>query len=146
MATGGLPLLHCHRCVYSWRPIRTRVRICPRCKSKLWNVPKARPRPINPSGLGVAEVFGPHRYEVDQLKRRYKVRSLRVFGSTARGEAGEDSDVDLLVEFSQPVGLLRKTRLQLDLERVLKRKVDLMREDSLHWYVRPQALADAVTL
>jgi predicted nucleotidyltransferase len=41
------------------------------------------------------------------------VRSLDLFGSVARGEAGADSDVDLLVEFDKPVGLFHFFRVQL---------------------------------
>ncbi len=140
------PLLHCYRCIYSWRPRRGPPRICPRCKSKLWNAPKIRPRLSSPTGLAVPQVVWPHLKEIRRLTRRYQIQSLRVFGSVARGEATPSSDVDLMFESRKPMGLLQKLRFQEELERILRRRVDLVREEYLKWYLRPQALADAVAL
>ena len=122
------------------------VHICPRCKSRLWNVPRILPRPVRPAGLGVREVIDPHRAAIRRLCRRYAVARLRVFGSVARGEAGPSSDVDILVEYSRPVSLLTVVELRMALEKLLRRRVDLSREEMLHWAVRPQARADAVEL
>ncbi len=58
------------------------------------------------------------------LRRRYGVVRLSLYGSFARGTAGEDSDVDLLVELSRPLGL-EFVSLSQYLERKLGRKVDL---------------------
>ena len=44
--------------------------------------------------------------KIDKICRRYHVRSLRIFGSVARGTAKRSSDVDILVEFAEPVSLL----------------------------------------
>ncbi|MCC7491197.1 MAG: nucleotidyltransferase family protein [Fimbriimonadaceae bacterium] len=76
--------------------------------------------------------------------RQRGVRSLRVFGSVARGEASEASDVDLLVEFSEPIGLFAYAGLQADLEDWLGVPVDLVTESGLRPEVRPTALAEAV--
>lgn len=146
MALPEANLLHCHRCIYSWRPSSPVVRICPRCKSRLWNTPRVRERQEPAPGLGVREVLGPHRGELQRLCRKYDVASLRVFGSVARGEAGPRSDVDLLVEYRRPSDILVRTRFRRELERVLGRRVDLVREEMLHWAARPQALADAVPI
>ena len=62
------------------------------------------------------------------LLEQYGVRSLSLFGSIARGEAGEESDVDLLVEFSRPIGILQFVRLKRALETVLGRRVDLAKD------------------
>jgi predicted nucleotidyltransferase len=59
------------------------------------------------------------------------VSSLEIFGSVARDEAAEGSDVDLLVEFNRPVGLLEFARLQLRLEAILGSRVDLVTSDAL---------------
>lgn len=64
----------------------------------------------------------------------------------ARGEATAVSDVDLLFESETPLGLLRRAEFKEELETILGRSVDLCREESLKWYVRAQALADAVAL
>lgn len=63
--------------------------------------------------------------------KEYGVKSLALFGSVARDEARPDSDVDLLVEFSQPVDLFDFVRLQQYLEAMLGRPVDLGTPDSL---------------
>jgi hypothetical protein len=139
-------ILHCYRCVYSWRPRRGRPSICPRCKSKLWQVPRVLPRPRHPEGLGVAEIVAPHRTAIRRLARRYGVKSFRAFGSVARGEADEGSDVDLLYEAAQPIGLLARVELRLALEELFGRRVDLCQVDELKWSVRPQALADATPI
>ncbi len=144
LAVSLPPLLHCYRCIYSWRPVRPVVRMCPRCKSLYWNVPKVREPPFRGGGLGVEDILGPHRKEIARLRRKYGVRSLRVFGSVARGEAGRDSDVDLLVEYRRVTGLATQFDFRRQLESVLGRKVELGRAESLKWYVRPQALAEAV--
>ncbi len=72
------------------------------------------------------------------------VRSLALFGSVARDEAGPDSDVDLLVEFSRPVGLFGFVRLQRHLAERLGRNVDLVTRDALIPALRERILAEAV--
>ncbi|TAE90892.1 MAG: nucleotidyltransferase [Runella slithyformis] len=66
-----------------------------------------------------------------------------LFGSYVRGEATEDSDIDLLVEldYSQHIGL-HFVQMIFDLEDMLKRKVDLVPEDSVSKYVRPYIEAE----
>ncbi len=144
MTTSNPPISHCYRCIYSWRPRRQPVKICPRCKSRLWNVPPSPGRPSQPGGLGFKEVIAPHLAAVRRLAHRYGVRDLRVFGSVARGEAGSASDVDLLFDSVRPLGLLRRAEFRTKLETILGRKVDLIREEYLKWYVRPRARAEAV--
>jgi predicted nucleotidyltransferase len=64
------------------------------------------------------------------LARRYPIRQLGVFGSTARGEARPYSDVDVLVEFSAPVGF-EVADLAIELEALLGRRVDLLTRGAL---------------
>lgn len=69
-----------------------------------------------------------------------------MFGSIARGDAGPTSDADFLVEFS-PRWRGRKSRVFLmsrELEKLLKRPVDLVREENLHWFIQPQIVAEAI--
>jgi predicted nucleotidyltransferase len=76
--------------------------------------------------------------------REFKVESLSVFGSVARGEAGINSDIDLLVEFSEPVGLFAFVRLQRFLEEVLHSRVDLTTPAALRDSMRDHILQEAV--
>jgi uncharacterized protein len=135
----------CYRCGYVWSPRSPHIRICPRCKSRFWDVPLLRKLPRD-TGLGIEEILGPHRREVEQLVRRHKASRVRVFGSVARSAAGPRSDIDLLVDFQPKASAYDQVELILDLEKLLGRKVDVTTEASLHWLVRPQALTEAVVL
>lgn len=77
------------------------------------------------------------------LCRRYQVASLKVFGSVARGEEHQDSDIDILVQFVHPVSLLTLVRLERELSDLFGRKVDLLTEQALSPYIRDAVLASA---
>lgn len=78
-----------------------------------------------------------------ELRDNYGVVHLSVFGSVARDEAGPESDVDLLVEFDQPIGL-RFFELYERLEQLLGCKVDLGTPQSLKRRMRDRVLAEVV--
>lgn len=78
------------------------------------------------------------------LMERYPISALSVFGSVARDEAREDSDVDILVEFSRPVGLFQFIELQQTLEALLGSKVDLGTRRSLKPQIKEQVLQEAI--
>lgn len=65
------------------------------------------------------------RASLPELRSRFPIRSMALFGSVSRGEDGPDSDVDVLVEFDGPVGM-RFIHLAHELARLLGRKVDLV--------------------
>ncbi len=81
--------------------------------------------------------------QLRELCRRYQVASLKVFGSVARGEAQKDSDLDILVQFVQPVSLLTLIRLERELSVLFGRKVDLITEQALSPYIRDEVLSGA---
>lgn len=73
------------------------------------------------------------------------VESLSLFGSIARGEATDLSDVDLLVEFDRPIGLFQFIRVQQYLQDILGvDKVDLVMPDALHEELRDSILKEAI--
>jgi len=76
--------------------------------------------------------------------RGFGVIHLALFGSLARGEGRADSDVDILVEFSQPVGLFAFVRLQRYLEEILGRSVDLVTPGAIRPEMREAILSEAV--
>jgi len=143
---GGL--LGCYRCGYVWRLRKSPVRLCPRCKSTQWNRPRvlARDPPRARTGQGLADVVGPRRRGLLALASRFGVSRVRVFGSVARGDATPDSDVDLLVKFREPIGLLARMEFKDEVARLLGRPVDVATEASLHWLIRPAVLEEAVDL
>jgi len=69
-----------------------------------------------------------------------------VFGSVRRGEARDESDVDLLVRMDPGSSTLDQIALRADLERLLGRRVDVVADDAIYWYLRPQILAEAIPL
>lgn len=64
------------------------------------------------------------------LSKHYPIRSMALFGSVSRGEDKSDSDVDILVEFSQPAGM-QFIHLAYELERILQKKVDLVSKNGI---------------
>lgn len=83
------------------------------------------------------------REEILKVARRYGAYNLRVFGSWARGEAKETSDLDLLVDLEPGRSLLDLAGLKVELEEVLGRKVDVLTEGALHPLLRRRILEEA---
>jgi hypothetical protein len=86
------------------------------------------------------------RAEILRLAGRRGAHSLRVFGSVARGDAHENSDLDLLVAWEPGRSLLDHAGLVEDLQDLLGMKVHVGTEKSLHWYVRDRILREATPL
>lgn len=79
-----------------------------------------------------------------QLQRQFGVRSLALFGSTARGTAVDGSDVDVLISFDAPTTSQQYFGAQFYLEDVLKCPVDLVTDKALRKELRPFIERDAV--
>jgi uncharacterized protein len=88
----------------------------------------------------IRRVVTEHRVDLDRLG----VASLAVFGSVARGEAGPESDIDILVEFRGEATLARFMDLKSMLEATLGRRVDLVTQKALRDRLRPGIEKDAV--
>jgi uncharacterized protein len=86
------------------------------------------------------------REEILKLAERRGAHNLRVFGSVARGEANENSDLDLLVAWEPGRSLLDHAGLVQDLQDLLGVKVHVGTENSLHWYVRDRIIREATPL
>jgi uncharacterized protein len=78
------------------------------------------------------------------LRDEYCVKEIGIFGSVARGEQTALSDVDILVEFSEPVGFFKFIDLENFLARILDKKVDLVTKKALKDVVKDQILKDAI--
>jgi uncharacterized protein len=81
--------------------------------------------------------------QVINLYNKYHVKTLRIFGSMARGESRMNSDVDLLVTFSKPISLLQMVGLERELSAIIGRKVDLLTTKSVSRYLRNSILKDS---
>lgn len=80
--------------------------------------------------------------DISRICSESGVSRLAVFGSVARGSDSDDSDVDLIVEFKEPAGLVKLLKLERRFEDVFRRKVDLGTEASLHPLIRSQVEND----
>ncbi len=65
------------------------------------------------------------------LTKQFKVKEIGIFGSVVRGEDKETSDVDILVEFDEPIGLFKFLELEEYLSDLIERKVDLVSKKAL---------------
>jgi predicted nucleotidyltransferase len=87
------------------------------------------------------------RAEILAIAEQHGAFNVRIFGSVARGEEREDSDIDFLIDYDLaktsswfPVGLIQ------DLEDLLNRKVDVVTAKSLHYFIRDRVLEEAIIL
>lgn len=87
-----------------------------------------------------------HRTEIRVLAERHGLRDVRVFGSMARGDADDASDVDLLVTLPPGCTGLALGALLMDVQDLLGRRVEVVTERSLHPALREQVLEEAQIL
>ncbi len=87
-----------------------------------------------------------HRAEILSLAERYGLRDVRVFGSMARGDAKERSDIDLLVTAPEGTSGLALGGLLMDVSELLGRKVDVVTERAIRPSLRDRILREAVRL
>ena len=81
-----------------------------------------------------------------ELRQKFGVRTLGVFGSTVRGAARDNSDVDVLVDFEGPRNSANYFGLQFELEDLLGRDVDLVTTQALRAELRPRIEAELVSV
>ncbi|WP_425806352.1 nucleotidyltransferase family protein [Desulfitobacterium sp. Sab5] len=91
--------------------------------------------------------------EIEDIKKalqrvinKYPVSRVNLFGSYARGEANEESDVDLIIEFTEEIGLFKKLGLKEELAEVLNRDVDLIEIQDLDEDVKINAAKEMVSI
>ena len=78
------------------------------------------------------------------LQEQYGVNTLGVFGSFVRGEQGENSDVDILVGFNEPIGLLKFVALKNQLSEMLGKDVDLVMKSVLRSKIGERILEEVI--
>lgn len=95
--------------------------------------------------MTLEELRAKHKNDILRITGEYGITNVRVFGSIARGEADEDSDVDLLVTLTKPLGL-KFIGCKLDLEEELEMPIDLVTDSGLDKYIGPYILQEATPL
>ena len=84
--------------------------------------------------------------EVLRIAHSHGADKVRIFGSVVRGTAGPDSDLDILVRFSEKASLIDHIALMQDLEDMCGIKVDVVGEKSLHPLIRDRVLNEVIAL
>ena len=97
--------------------------------------------------MSLKQLLQDRRVDIINIAAKHGARNVRVFGSVARGEETENSDIDFLIDYDLakispwfPVGLIE------DLEQLLNRKVDVVTAKSLHYFIRDKIIKEAINL
>lgn len=93
--------------------------------------------------MKIDELLKSKRKEIIEIARKHGAYDLRVFGSLARGEGNEQSDIDFLVEVGPVHSPWFPAGLVADLEDLLGVPVDVVTRDGLHWFIRERVLEEA---
>lgn len=96
--------------------------------------------------MKILQILQEKRAEILQLAAKHGAFNVRIFGSVARGEEREDSDVDFLVEMETERSLLDRIGLIQDLEDFLGKKVDVANVKGLREAFRERILIEAIFL
>lgn len=81
-----------------------------------------------------------------EMKEKYGVKEIGIFGSLVRGEMKEESDVDILVEFEKPIGFFKFLELEEYLSNLIGKKVDLVSKKALKPYIGKYILEEVITV
>ena len=86
--------------------------------------------------------------KIKVILRKHNIAKASIFGSYARGEAKKNSDIDILIEVPKGINfsLLDLVGLQLELENVLKKKVDILTYKSIHPSLKPYIMKDEIRI
>lgn len=96
--------------------------------------------------MTINQLLREKREEIGRIAAKHGARNVRVFGSIARGEAHEGSDVDILVDIGPETSSWFPAGLVLDLEEILGCKVQVVTEKGLHPDLKERVLQEAVPL
>ena len=96
--------------------------------------------------MSARDLLKARRADILRIATLHGARSVRIFGSAARGDEGPSSDVDFLVELEEGRSVLDLAGLWQDLEELLARRVDVVEPEGLHWYIGDRVLKEAVPL
>lgn len=80
----------------------------------------------------------------DLLRDTYHVEKIGVFGSAARGDSTDTSDIDVLVEFSEPIGMFKFIKLEEYLSGLIGKKIDLVTKNALKSAIKEDILQEVV--
>lgn len=93
--------------------------------------------------MEIKQLIAERREEILEIAAKHGAANVRIFGSVARGDAGESSDIDLLVDMAPGRSLLDRSELIADLQDLLGRKVDIVTEQGIYWLLKRRILKEA---
>jgi predicted nucleotidyltransferase len=93
--------------------------------------------------MGIPEIIADKKERILALAAKHGASNVRVFGSVANGTAKADSDIDFLVDMEKDRSLFDVGGLLMDLQELFGRKVDVVTENGLHWYIRNRIINEA---
>jgi len=96
--------------------------------------------------MAIDKVLKDKRQEILRMAARHGVTGIRVFGSAARGESNEESDIDLLVEVTGPTTPWFPGGLAAELEKFLGRHIDIAELDAIREPLRQRIVQEAIRL
>lgn len=96
--------------------------------------------------MGTFDFLLNNKEKILSISSKHKASNIRVFGSVVRGEENENSDIDFLVTFDSNSNLFDKIELTRDLESLLNKKVDIISDNYIHWYLKDKILSEAIEL
>jgi hypothetical protein len=93
--------------------------------------------------MGIPEIIADKKEQILVLAAKYGASNVRVFGSVANGTANSNSDIDFLVDMEKDRSLFDMGGLLMDLQELFGRKVDVVTENGLHWYIKNRIISEA---
>lgn len=93
--------------------------------------------------MGIPEIIQDRKEQILALAAKYGASNVRIFGSVANGTADEKSDIDFLVDMKKDRSLFDLGGLLMELQELFNRKVDVVTENGLHWYIKERIINEA---
>lgn len=84
--------------------------------------------------------------QIIEIASEYGVKSIKIFGSVARGEEDQNSDIDFLVDFEDGRTLFDLIALKNELEKLLNKSVDIVTEESIHHTIRENIIREVAEI
>jgi predicted nucleotidyltransferase len=96
--------------------------------------------------MSVKHIIKKKRNQVLEIANSHGVRSIKLFGSVARGEDNSASDIDFLVAFDESRTLFDLIRLKADLEVLFEKPVHVISEDGINHFIRDRISSEAISI
>lgn len=98
---------------------------------------------VETSSMGSAEIIQEKKEHILAIAAKYGASNVRVFGPAVKGVADPNCDIDFLIDLERGRTLFDLGGMIVDLQQLLERNVNVVTEDSLHWYIKDRILSEA---